>query len=436
MKTNKKFAVVVAAGLAALAVALLSGCGSSSSSSSTSSSANSSASSSTTAANSAATSSSSPASGKPVKVLAILDTGSADKAFETEMLAGLKGAAAYYNANGGILGRPVSVDVENDASDPGTATSEAVSALSGSPGKYAMVLAGGEGTITATLLPIMARYKVFSTAINDGGAGTCATKVSSCPTFFALTGTSAAYSAGDAQYLVSKHYKNVGLLEEQIDFTEGEAGAVQKYLTSHGVKVETATFPPTAVSVTPEMNKLKGGGAQAVFEAAVSAPAYYIFGARPALSWNVPLVLDIASSSGADVSREVPAAELKNSSETVWYCENPANTSSIPAYALVGKWTSHAGSPLLSSDTCALVGIGWGAIVLLHDAATKAHSLSTAALVSATESLNETAKSSPFLSSQAYCWSSSDHDNNCDTASDYQVVPVGRIANLRIEPIK
>jgi ABC-type branched-subunit amino acid transport system substrate-binding protein len=428
MKPNKKLAVVVAAGLAALAVALLSGCGSSSSSSSTSSSASTS--------NSAATGSSSTATGKPVKVLAILDTGGADKAFETEMLAGLKGAAAYYNANGGILGRPVSIDVQNDASDPGTATSEAVSALSGNPGKYAMVLAGGEGTITATLLPIMARYKVFSTAINDGGAGTCATKVASCPTFFALTGTSAAYSAGDAQYLVSKHFKNVGLLEEQIDFTEGEAGAVQKYLTSHGVKVETATFPPTAVSVTPEMNNLKSGGAQAVFEAAVSAPAYHIFSARPALSWNVPLVLDIASSSGADVSKEVPAGQLKNSSETVWYCENPANTSAIPAFGLVGKWTSQAGSPLLGSDTCALVGIGWGAMVLLHDAAANAHSLSTAALVNATESLHETAKSSPFLSSQSYCWSSSSHDNLCDTASDYQVVPVGRIANLRIEPIK
>ena len=50
------------------------------------------------------------------------------------MLAGLKEAAAYYNANGGILGRPVSIDVKNDASDPGTATSEAVSALSGNPG--------------------------------------------------------------------------------------------------------------------------------------------------------------------------------------------------------------------------------------------------------------------------------------------------------------
>jgi branched-chain amino acid transport system substrate-binding protein len=428
MKTNKKFAVVVACGLAALAVALLSGCGSSSSSSSTSASAS--------ASNGASTSPSSTAKGTPVKVLAILDTGGADKAFETEMLAGLKGAAAYYNANGGILGRPVSIVVKNDGSDPGTATSDAVSALSSNPGKYAMVLAGGEGTITATLLPIMARYKAYSTAINDGGAGTCATKVASCPTFFALTGTSAAYSAGDAQYLVSKHYKNVGLLEEQIDFTEGEAGAVQKYLTSHGVKVETATFPPTAVSVTPEMNKLKSGGAQAVFEAAVSAPAYYIFSARPALSWNVPLVLDIASSSGADVSREVPAGELKNSSETVWYCENPANTNAIPALALVGKWTSRAGSPLAGSDTCALVGIGWGAMVLLHDAATKAHSLSSAALVNATESLHETAKSSPFLSSQAYCWSSSDHDNLCDTASDYQVVPVGRIAGLRIEPIK
>jgi ABC-type branched-subunit amino acid transport system substrate-binding protein len=409
--------------LAALAVAALSGCGSSSSSSSTGIS------------NSASTSPASSAKGKPITVLAILDTSGPDKPFETEMLAGLKGAAAYYNANGGILGRSVNIDVQDDNSDPATATSEAVSALSSNPGKYSMVLAGGEGSVTAALLPIMSRYKAYSTAINDGGAGAC-TKASTCPTFFALTGTSSSYALGDAQYLVSKHFTNVGLLEDQIDFTEGESAAVQKYLTSHGVKVETATFPATAVSVTPEMQKLKSDGAQAVFEAAVSTPSFYIFGARPALGWNVPVVLDIASSSGADVSTEVPAGEVKNSSETVWYCENPANTNAIPAFALVSKWASQAGSPLASTDTCALVGIGWGAMVLLHDAAVKAHSLSTAALVNATESLNETAKSSLFLSSHAYCWSPSDHDNLCDTPVDYQVVPVGRIGSLKIQPLK
>jgi branched-chain amino acid transport system substrate-binding protein len=260
--------------------------------------------------------------------------------------------------------------------------------------------------------------------------------VSSCPTFFSLTGPSSAYALGDAQALVNKHYKNVGILDEQIDFTEGEAATVAKYLTSHGVKVETATFPPTAVSVTPEMQRLKSAGAQAVFEAAVAAPAYHVFAARPALGWNVPLVLDIASSSGADVSTELPAAQLNNASETVWYCENTANTSAIPALALVTKWASQAGSPLAKSDTCALVGIGWGAIAMLHDAAAKANSVEPAGLASATEGLNETSKSSLFLSSHAYCWSKTNHENQCDTPIDYQVVPIGKIANLQIAALK
>ena len=114
------------------------------------------------------------AKGQPVKVLVVTDESGVDKNFGIEYLAGIKAAAAYYNAHGGVLGRPVGITVENDNGDPATATSELVTSLGSDPTKYSEVFAGESGTITAALLPVLKREKAFSTAINDGGSGVCA----------------------------------------------------------------------------------------------------------------------------------------------------------------------------------------------------------------------------------------------------------------------
>jgi branched-chain amino acid transport system substrate-binding protein len=362
---------------------------------------------------------------KPVSVLVITDLSGADKAFGTQQALGIQAAAAYYNAHGGILGRQVSVTVDNDNADASTAVSELVKATTTSPGKYSMIWGGEEGSIIAALIPVIARYKILAMAINDG-SGICAT-ASKCPTEFALSGNSSLFPVGAAQYLKGKGYTNVGLISTQLDFTQAEVSAMSADLAKEGIKSESVSFPLSAVSVTPEMSRLKSAGVQAVYAAAFGASSGYVLNARSSLGWNVPVVFDVGGSS-FDLTKLASAAQLTGVFEAPFFCMNPANK--IPGWTLLNKY---APTPPVGATPCNQVGIGWDAMVSFANAAAKAGSLGSPALVSGMESLNETAAQSDMVTYQKYCWSSADHENLCNQASDWAITPVGPIVNGRLQ---
>ena len=366
---------------------------------------------------------------KTVNVLAIVDTSGPNKPYGSQELLGVEAAARYYNAHGGILGKQVQVTTVDDDGDPATAAALAVKDIGDNPGKYAMVWAGEEGTTVAALIPIMSRYKVFSTAIDDGD-NICA-KASACPTTFPQTGSNSIAEAADAQALKAKGYTNVGIIEEQLDFDESELPYIRADLAKLGIKTETASFPSSAVSVTPEMSALQSQGAQAVFSLALGSAAGYVLNGRAALGWNVPVTLDITGSA-LNLTQLVPVTELKGVDETVQYCMDSAKT--IPSLDLLTKYSPQ---PLNGSVGCSIAGDGWGGMVLLHDAAEKAGSLSSAALATAAESLTE-AEGGPgfnFVSYQKYCWTKTDHENVCNSPGDFVVLPAGRLTGLRLYPL-
>lgn len=413
MKTRQFAACAAAVGIAILAAA----CGSTSSSSAGSGS---SSSPSTTA---------SAAKGKPVNVLVVTDTSGPTKPFGTQELLGLQAAAAYYNAHGGILGGQVHVAVKNDNGDPTIAASEAVQALSADPGKYAMVWAGQEGTTTAALIPILKRFKVFATSVNDGD-NVCA-NASACPYLFAMVGPSSLAEVADAAYFKKAGITHVGIIAEDVTYDQAELGYMQKDLAKLGIKFTTVTFPATAVSVTPEMAQLKSAGVQAVFAEALGASAAYVLNARPALGWSVPTTMDVTGSS-LDISKLVPANELSGVKETIHWCMDLTNH--IPAFSLLNHYTP---TPLAGNVTCPIAGSGWAGMTLLAQAAEKAKSLDTSAVTSAAETIKQTI-SDPnymYISYAGACWTPQDHENVCNTPSDFSVVPVGTLINTRLHPL-
>jgi len=382
----------------------------------------------------AAGASSTKLTGKPIYVLAIADLTGADANFSREQLSGLEAGAVYWNTHGGILGRPVKIVYTNDNSDPATASAQAVSELSEHPGKFTAMMGGGEGNTILAVMPIAKRYDILDSHVNDGGAGACENVPLNCPTFFAQANGASAYASGTAAFAVKKGYKTVGILTEGISFTEGEEAAEASYLQAHGVTVDNVTFPPTEVSVNSEMQELQSDGAQEVIMNGVGGVAYSTFAARLALSWNVPLVFDIASSSSANIAAEAPKSELGNAYETAWGCES-ANSTTFPAYKYIYQDQKTAGWPVKTGDSCSQDGIGWDVLVQLHAAAEKAGSLKTAALVKALTSLTLTAKSNLLLMTSKECWSTTSHENLCNTTSDYPVVPIGNINDLKIQPL-
>jgi branched-chain amino acid transport system substrate-binding protein len=375
-------------------------------------------------ANSASTSSS---ARTPISVLAIVATSGPNEETGTQQLAGLQAAAAYYNAHGGILRRKVQVTVANDNSDPGTAASVAIKALSTDPGKYSMIFAGEESVETAALIPIIARYKIYATALSDGNQ-TCVT-ASACPTQFDVTGKLSLPTAAAAQYIEKEGYKNVGIVGEQLDFTQTEVSYLQSDLKKLDIKTEVAEFPQTALSLTPEVLKLKSDGAQAVFAAVFGQAAAYVLDARSALAWHAPVIFDLVGSS-EDISKLAPMAELSGAQETVAYCGDLSHN--IPAFSAL---FTYGRSTVNESLPCNLVGGGWTAMVLFRNAATEANSVNPTALANATESMKPLTSSSLVIPYARYCYTKTDHENVCSEPSDYSILPVGTIAGTRLHSL-
>ena len=372
----------------------------------------------------AAGSTSGSTSGSTINVLDITATSGATAIYGLQETLGLQAAAAYYNAHGGILGRKINIDVVNDNSDPATAAGLLTQQLSSSSGKYTMVWAGEEGTVSAALIPIMKRYDVFATAVNDGN--NACEQANACPNLFTQSGPSSAAEVTDAAALKKAGYTKIGIIADQATYDQSELSYMQPDLKSDGITYDTVTFPPSAVSLTPEMSKLKSDGVQAVFALALGPSAGYVLTARSALGWSVPVQFDVTGSS-TDITTLVPSGDLSNVTETIQYCEDVQHSN--PAFNLLLKDTPH---PLAGNIICPIVGDGWGGIVLLANAAEKANSLSPSALDKAADTLKITTNE---VSNSTKCWSSADHEDVCEGPSYYEVVPVGKLKQTRLYPL-
>lgn len=362
--------------------------------------------------------------GGTINILDITATSGPTAIYGTQETDGLEAAAAYYNARGGILGKKIIVTVENDNSDPATAASILTQQLSSNPGKWTMVWAGEEGTVSAALVPILKRYDVFASFVDDGNSA-CA-QASACPNLFTQSPPINVAEVADANALKKAGYTKVGIIADQATYDQSELSYMTPDLAKDGIKYDTVSFPSTAVSLTPEMSQLKGDGVQAVFALALGPAAGYVLQARAALGWSVPVQFDVTGSS-TDIASLVPASDLSNVNETIQYCEDTHHDN--PAFAAMVKYTPQ---PLAGNIICSIAGDGWGGTVLLADAAAKAGSLSANALGSAAQSLTI---SNNEVSYTTKCWTPADHEDSCEGPAYYEIVPAGQLKNTQLYPL-
>jgi ABC-type branched-subunit amino acid transport system substrate-binding protein len=362
-------------------------------------------------------------SSKEVTILAIVSTTGPTELYGTQQLAGLKAAVAYFNSHGGFDGAKAQVTTVNSNGDPATATSLAIKALSS--GSYTMVYPGDEGTVIDALVPIMKRYQAYSIVNNDGD-GVCET-AANCPTEFSLDGNTAIPEGADGAFMKSLGVKNVGILEEAINFTQSETQPMVNALNAAGIKSEVVSFPSTAVDLSAEMSQLKSDGAQAVFAEALGPAAGYALQGRQQLSWSIPVLFDLAGSA-QDITTLAPASQLHDAYETVANCADPQEN--IPAFT----WLQHYATGLAESVPCNNSGLGWDSVALLREAIEQAHSTSPAGLVKVTEHLDSAAQSDPdYLAYPMYGFSASNHENIDQTLNMFKILPVSPIVDTRLK---
>jgi ABC-type branched-subunit amino acid transport system substrate-binding protein len=393
-------------------LALVVGCGSSSSSSSASSA-------------SSGSAAKTPANA-PITVLSIGDTTGPTKVYGQVSLAALQGAAAYWNAHGGVDGHHVVVHHVSDNGDATTAVSALLQQLS-SGSTPTLIDAGSEAGDVSALIPVIAKHNVFAFA-KDDGSFQCATKVATtCPNEFTQQpGSDLDQQVPVASWLKSKGIKKVGILEEQIDYTEGETPYFIKALNQVGISHTVATFPATAIDLTPQMQQLKSSGAQAVFAEALGPAAGYALQARAKLDWNVPIVFDFAAS-GLDLTKLAPASQEKNADEVISSPMDPKDPSQ--GIALLLKYSKPYGP--VASVPLDVGATQWDDLTILNNALKiDGNSLNVKALDAAM--LHIPATDPLYVNYKKDGWSATNHDDVLASAKDWEVVPVGPVVNGQV----
>ncbi len=411
---GKSLAVTI---VALTSLAVLNGCGSSSSSSSSSS----------TSSNAAKTSTSAgqTASAAPIKILSIGDTTGATKVYGQTSLSALQGAAAYWNAHGGLDGHHVTVTHVSDNGDGTTAVTDFLDQLqSGTP---TFVDAGSEGGDNTALIPVIAKHGVFAFAKTDPSLLCGSDAQKTCPNEWTLqAGKDITQQISTAAWFRSHGIKKVGILEEEIDYTEGETPFFIKAITQDGLAHSVATFPATALSLTPQMQQLKSDGVQAVFAEALGPAAGYALGARATLGWNAPIVFDFAAS-GLDITKLAPTTDDKNAFEVISAPMDPKDTSAgIPLLLSYSKpYGGVAGVPLDVGAT------QWDELVLVDEALKQdGNSLNVKSLDAAM--LHIPATNPLIVSYGQESFTASDHDDVGAAPSDWEVVGVGPVINGQV----
>jgi branched-chain amino acid transport system substrate-binding protein len=399
-------------GLAAVVVAVAaSGCGSSGKSSETSSAA-------------AGGSTANQASKTPIKALWIGDTTGPLKMYGAVQLAGFEGAAAYYNAHGGIDGHKVIVSHVSDNGDPTTSVSVLLQQLA--KGTPTMLWGGSVGGTVGALIPVIAKKKVFTIAENDGDNQCAKNASTTCPTEWSMADRSIEPMLTLAQYYKSHGIKKVGLLQETDTLSEAETPDFIQALNKYGIAHSEVTFPATAVDLTPQLQELEGTKPQAVFMEGLGAPAGYTLTGRAKLNWNVPVTFDVAASS-LDLTKLVPAADLKNVYETAYAEEDPSDPS--PGIKNMLKYTKPYGT--VAGTALDVLTVGWDGLVDFNAAVkaaggkTDVNSLDAAMLHIPSTDPNRTY-------SRALGYTDNDHENVKATPKDFEILPAGPLVNGQI----
>lgn len=239
-----------------------------------------------------------------------------------------KAAVNALNKEGGIDGHHISLDIVNDAGDPGTAETDLQSYLATNhPDLY---MNGGPSNISAAVLPTLTQDKVLS--MNSGDTGTSGNS-KQFPYNFDVEPLQNTYAIAAAAYAKKQNYHSAAIMYANDSFTAPEEQYYDQDLQKDGIKVTgVESVDPTALDVTPQEAKLKSGNPDVLFFLGFGPIAgYALQDAANAGFANTPILGDIASSDTPVLSQAPPSGLLGSTVEKHFLYQVAASTVKRPA---------------------------------------------------------------------------------------------------------
>ncbi len=359
-----------------------------------------------------------------VTILWIGDTTGPAKIYGDVQLAGVRGAADYFNANGGIGGRQVEVKAVSDNADPTIAASTLLEQLAlGTP---TMVWAGSISADSGALIPALAQHDVFAISLIDGQAQCQQDASTECPNEWFLSNPANVVQQTVSDWMKQQGFTHVGVLEETTAYSAAETPEFVDAAAANDLTVKIASFPSTAVDVTPQMQELREDGVDVLYAEGLGS-AKYVFDARASLGWDVPIVFDPAASA-LDLTTLTAEPNLLDAYQVSPFGQD-SRTESAALTDMV-TWSSTYAD--VTSLPLNVTGTGWDAVVALNAAVESAGgSLEVADLNAAMMNLPPTDPLRTLTHELGF--SSDNHVNVLGAPHDFVVIPVGPLVDGRVK---
>jgi branched-chain amino acid transport system substrate-binding protein len=222
-------------------------------------------------------------------------------------------AVKAINKAGGILGRPVDLEVVDNQGDPTVAVSQLQQALQSSSPPDIVVPAGGTLTTSAEL-PITTRAKLFTVDVDLlPNAG----DISLYPYNFQYEAPPSAYGGSLAAYVKAQGYKKAGVLIENTAASLSVGAGDVAALKAQGIDVVSTDYSSTALDVTAQLSKLQAQGPQALVLSAEGGPAGVALASIQKIGWRLPVIGDIlvGASSITSITNTSLLAYLKSNND-------------------------------------------------------------------------------------------------------------------------
>lgn len=217
----------------------------------------------------------------PYTVGVMMDTTGSAAATGTAGLEGTKFYVHQLDAEGGVDGHPVKMDVCDSLSTP-TGGASCASTLSGVATH--LVLSNSELGTSLAAVSTFSGHDVFLSPVSPlvTKAGTTTFVVNE-----SIGATLTPFAAGMQQ----RHLTRLGVLATSDATGQHLESALQAIAPPYGLQLTTVSAATSATDDTPQLQQLHGAGVQAVFVAALGAPVQTVLQGAATLGMTVPFVI-------------------------------------------------------------------------------------------------------------------------------------------------
>jgi branched-chain amino acid transport system substrate-binding protein len=170
-------------------------------------------------------------------------------------------ARDWLNAKGGVLGRKIELQIEDNKSDPKEAASAAEKLIVRD--KVPAIMGAWGSSMTLAAMPKLEEYGV-PMVVETSSAATITKRGN--PWIFRISPPSEMEAVGLEPYVLKLGVKQVDFLAVNTDWGRGAVGAFGDMLKKNGVGVGAAEFmDQSATDMSAQLTKIKGTGGDAMF---------------------------------------------------------------------------------------------------------------------------------------------------------------------------